>query len=615
MSTTVSNSVLNSVVTAVTSIVGIPELAAAQAPAGAAAIEEITVTARRREETLKDVPIAMTAYTGEALDLRGAFDITELQKDTPNLTLQVARGSNSTLIAFIRGVGQQDPLWGFEPGVGLYVDDVYIARPQAAVLDIFDIERIEVLRGPQGTLYGRNTVGGAIKYVTDRISAEPEGEIRVAYGSYNQREIIASGSAPLSDTVSVSGAVARYLRDGYGENLNTGAEHYNKDVAALRASIEWTPSADLFFRLAADATWDDSNPRHGHRELAPSPADVYDTNAGAGDRNSVETSGLSLLGEWRASDTLTFKSITAYRQGETLGPIDFDNLPAPLLDIPAFYEDHQFSQEFQALFEGDRWQGVFGVYYMDAYAAGAFDTVIGALSFTTLTSGSVETESIAAFGDFSFDFTDRLSASIGRGFEPFSGRSSRGTSTSRRVAMPACVQSLARLWRAGCAAHVEAPAHQPRADGKLDLAIAFAEAPARARVLLEKPRVPRQSFAPALRVAPRHSGLALKEHARGARDLEVAALQGVAHAAGSAALATPLLDELALTLADTITDQLAQLMILQIEEDLRPHQRELHELGQLGAPAVLRAALAPVLANLLGRALGPPQREARPQPR
>ena len=111
----------------------------------AAIVDDIVVTARRREESLQDVPVAVTAVSGEQLEARGAIDITELARSTPSLTLNAARGSNSTLISFIRGVGQQDPLWGFDPGVGLYIDDVYVARPQAAVLDIFDVERIEVL--------------------------------------------------------------------------------------------------------------------------------------------------------------------------------------------------------------------------------------------------------------------------------------------------------------------------------------------------------------------------------------------------------------------------------------------------------------------------------------
>ncbi|MBX3477520.1 MAG: TonB-dependent receptor [Brevundimonas sp.] len=395
----------------------------------ASALDDVVVTARRREESLQDVPVAVTAVSGEQLEAKGAIDITELARSTPSLTLNAARGSNSTLISFIRGVGQQDPLWGFEPGVGLYLDDVYVARPQAAVLDIFDVERIEVLRGPQGTLYGRNTIGGAIKYVTRRIDADsPEGSIRASYGSYNQRDVVASVELPLSDTLGVSGSFARYLRDGFGENLNTGHEHYNKDVTAARLSVEWAPTSDLFFRLSGDVVQDDSNARHGHREVAPIPADVYDTYAGAGDANRVLAGGVSLTGEWNASDSLTFKSITAIRSGSTRGNIDFDNLPQPILDIPARYDDEQFSQEFQMLFSGDRWNGVAGVYYMDAKSSGAFDTVVGLydanivfalppgtfpVGLTTLTSGSVDTESFAIFGDFSFDMTDALSISVG----------------------------------------------------------------------------------------------------------------------------------------------------------------------------------------------------------
>src|SRR5918994_7280966 len=116
------------------SLLAVPPVLAQEAPAavGAMGLEKVTVTARRREESLQDVPIAVSAFSAEQIEATGAPDITWLQQSTPNLTLQVARGSNSTLIAFIRGVGQQDPLWGFEPGVGLYIDDVYIARPQGA---------------------------------------------------------------------------------------------------------------------------------------------------------------------------------------------------------------------------------------------------------------------------------------------------------------------------------------------------------------------------------------------------------------------------------------------------------------------------------------------------
>ncbi|MDP3853286.1 TonB-dependent receptor [Phenylobacterium sp.] len=405
---------------------GMATMALAQAPdADGVSVEELVVTARRRDENLKDVPVAVTAVTAERLERTGAVDLTVMQQTTPNLTVQVARGSNSTLISFIRGVGQQDPLWGFEPGVGLYIDDVYVARPQAAVLDVFDIERIEVLRGPQGTLYGRNTIGGAIKYVTAKIQGEPEMKFKGAFGSYGQRDFVASAKGKVSDTLGLGLTWAKFDRDGYGSNLNTGAEHYNKDVGAARATAEWEPTENLFFRLSGDIVQDKSNPRHGHRETqalsaagvpiaggAP-PSDVYDTYAGAGDVNRVETRGVSLLGQWNVSDVLTFKSITAYRAGETLGPIDFDELPAKILDIPARYSDHQFSQELQMLYTGERLQAVAGLFYLNATAAGAFDTVLSQANLTIATAGHVDTKSWSAFADVSYDLTDALTLSVG----------------------------------------------------------------------------------------------------------------------------------------------------------------------------------------------------------
>ena len=381
---------------------------------------EIIVTARRREESLIDVPISVSAISGDTLATQGAVDITALQDKTPNLTLQIARGSNSTLIGFIRGVGQQDPLWGFEPGVGLYVDDVYIARPQGAVLDIFDVSRVEVLRGPQGTLYGRNTVGGAIKYVTNKLGSDFGGKVRASYGAFNQIDLIGQVTVPIGDSLSVGGAVAWYQRDGFGQNLTTGAEHYNKDVLAGRISAEYAPNDDIFIRIAADKTIDKSNPRHGTRLVGNGglPAfqptqSVYDTRAGIGDNNKVTTQGVSLTGEFGLSDLLTFKTISAYRDGRTDTLIDFDNSAGPVLDIPAFYDDRQFTQELQLLFEGDRVQGVAGVYYLDARASGAFDTVLGLANLTILTSGTVKTKSYAAFADASFDLTEQLKISAG----------------------------------------------------------------------------------------------------------------------------------------------------------------------------------------------------------
>jgi iron complex outermembrane receptor protein len=394
-------------------------------PAEDTAVDEVVVTARRREENLKDVPVAVSAVSEAALERAGGTDITIIQQVTPNATVQIARGSNSTLISFIRGVGQQDPLWGFEPGVGLYIDDVYVARPQGAVLDVFDIQRIEVLRGPQGTLYGRNTIGGAIKYVTKRLGDEPTVTLKGAYGSYNQIDLMASGSIPIGETFAIGGAVARYTRDGYGENLNTGAEHYDKDVTAARISAEWTPSETLFFRLAGDWVQDDSAPRHGYREVQALNAggvpiaggaplgDEYDTLAGAGDSNDVRTRGLSFTAQWDINETLTFKSVTAYRDGDTETVIDFDGLPAAILDIPAYYADDQFTQEFQLLFNGERFQGVAGLYYLDGHAEGAFDTILSQAGIVIGTAGSVDTKSYAAFADFSIDITDRLKVSVG----------------------------------------------------------------------------------------------------------------------------------------------------------------------------------------------------------
>ncbi|HZX22451.1 MAG TPA: TonB-dependent receptor [Woeseiaceae bacterium] len=405
-----------------------PAAVAQEAEQGARAIEEVVVTARRREESLQDVPLSITAFSGEELARIGALNITEVGQTTPNVTLEVSRGTNTTITAFIRGVGQQDPVPGFEAGVGIYVDDVYLNRPQAAVLDIYDVERIEVLRGPQGTLYGRNTIGGAIKYVTKRLSDEPEAKVKVAVGNYNQLDTVVTGSTPVGDTLRIGGSVARLTHDGFGDNLNLpGIENYAKDLLAGRFSVEWLPSETLFFRLTGDYLDDDSDPRQGHRLTvgnltgAPILDDVYDTRAGLNNpTQEVQARGISLTAEWDISPAFTLKSITAYRDDETYTPIDFDSLPAADLDVPAVYENDQFSQELQVLYEGDRLSGVAGAYYLDANAFTAFDVILGTTGdllglpgLNAFTLGDVDTDTWSLFADFTYELSDVWALSVG----------------------------------------------------------------------------------------------------------------------------------------------------------------------------------------------------------
>ena len=389
---------------------------------------DIIVTARRRAESLQDVPIAVTAYSGEALERQGALDITDLSDTTPNVTIETSRGTNTTLTAFIRGVGQQDPVAGFEAGVGLYLDDVYLNRPQAAVLDIYDVERIEVLRGPQGTLYGRNTIGGAIKYVTRRLDPnETDIRVRANLGTYDQADLIVSASTPLSQYARIGASVARLSRGGFGDNLNTGQENYNRDLWAGRATLEIEPNADIFVRLSGDYTKDNSLPRNGHRLIpgrlsgAPVLDDVFDTRAGlVKPKQDIQSYGGALRFEARASDEVTIKNILAYRQDRTATPIDFDSLPAADVDVPAIYRNKQLSNEFQVLYEGESLQGVVGAYYLDANANNVFDVIlattgalIGVPGFTASTFGDVDTKTWALFGDFTYRFTPQLAVSLG----------------------------------------------------------------------------------------------------------------------------------------------------------------------------------------------------------
>jgi iron complex outermembrane receptor protein len=385
---------------------------------------DIIVTARRREERLVDVPIAVSTFSGEQLARTGAIDITEIANSAPNVTLEPSRGTNSTLSAFIRGIGQQDPVSGFEQGVGIYLDDVYLNRPQAAVLDIYDVERIEVLRGPQGTLYGRNTIGGAVKYVTKQLPQDFSVKLRASYGSYDQADGVITASAPINDLVRVGGSFARLSRGGFGKNLTTGEDNYNKDIWGGRASVDIGGYGQpVLIRISGDYTKDNSNARGGHRLIpglvsgTPVLKDVFDTQGGLNDpKQYVKAYGLAINASAQLTDSLTFRSISSWRKDDSASPIDFDALPAVDVDVPAYYRNEQLSQEVQLLWDdGGKFQGLLGGYYLTAKADTAFDVRLFTTlnGFTAFTQANVDTDTFAIFGDFTYDFTDQLSLAVG----------------------------------------------------------------------------------------------------------------------------------------------------------------------------------------------------------
>ncbi len=388
--------------------------------------DEIIVTARKREENVQEVPVAVTVLGGEALEETAAADISELQSSVPNLSIYQGRNQTTTLTAFMRGIGQADPLWGVDPGVGLYLDDVYIARPQGALLDVYDVQRIEVLRGPQGTLYGKNTIGGAIKYVSRELTDTLDGRLSISPGSFSNEDFRASLSGALvAGKLRGKIAAASLKHDGYGTNRLTGRDVSDKDTKAFRAALDWLVSDDVKVQVSYDQTKDDAEPK-GYRRLAPNPlcplflgracpalSNNFDTESGLAPKNSTDASGTSLVVSWKISDPWSAKSITAHRKSDSDNNIDFDTTPARITDVIATYFDKQTSEELQFNYDGGgKITGVLGAYYFDGKAGGLVKNIFLNRIFGT-TEGETNTDSIALFGDGSYQLNPKTQLNLG----------------------------------------------------------------------------------------------------------------------------------------------------------------------------------------------------------
>jgi iron complex outermembrane receptor protein len=357
----------------------------------------------------------------------------------PNLNIVQGRGSSNATNIFIRGIGQPDALQTFDPAVGVYVDDVYLSRIRGNQLDLLDLERLEVLRGPQGTLYGKNTIGGAIKFVTRKPGDALRATGSVTLGSYNQFDLKGAVSGPLSEYIGAGIAVMRATRDGFVEDEGDGREYNNRNTFAGRAVVAITPSDRLRFDLTADYSQDDAKLNVGRpvNNLVqfsggvlvvdePVGSGSYDWEAritpGFPNSTNLKHYGFSGTAAFDLTDEITIKSITAYRNLKTDDYIDIDASQYEVGDVFVGVDQKQTSQEFQLLYSGDRLNAVAGLYYLserieshqEAYADDLLGTFFGGGTFLRTVDDELDTRSYAAFANASYEIvpTVRLSAGL-----------------------------------------------------------------------------------------------------------------------------------------------------------------------------------------------------------
>ena len=345
-----------------------------------AVIEEILVTATKREASIQDVPIAVSAYTGEDLAGRGVTDLYGLQEVSPSLAVYSSNSTSNGGNLRIRGVGTTGNNPGLEAAVGTFIDGVYRSRAGLAFDDLVDIDRVEVLRGPQGTLFGKNTIAGAVNIITRKPAFEDSAEVTLGLGNLNSREASFVGNAVLADDVLAGRLSLAYgKRDGGYRDIDSGNTYDHRDRRYLRGQLLWTPADDLEIRVIGDYTRKDESCCPASFWISgPTSAIIaalggdttpfaLDQDARAGVNyppfENVSNRGLSLDVTWEPGAGMTFRSITAYLDFRISRGQDLDFTNADILHPQDTEEEFEnFSQEFQLYGETDALSWLFGAY-------------------------------------------------------------------------------------------------------------------------------------------------------------------------------------------------------------------------------------------------------------
>ncbi|MGI9295364.1 MAG: TonB-dependent receptor, partial [Pseudomonadales bacterium] len=348
-------------------------------------LEEVIVSARKREENLQQAPISATALTASMLEDAALPDLSSIEAMTPNLSFTVGSdGSSSSLQAFIRGVGQFDFALTTDPGVGVYIDGVYLARTIGANLEFADIERIEVLRGPQGTLFGKNTIGGAINVVSKVPSGDTNFSLHGTVGRFDYVGTNAYVEFPLvKDKLSASISFLSKNSDGWQKR--PGDDAGNDDMLGGRAHLYWTPVDTFSSHLIVDAIDQDQQvyprvlERFDPNQVFPSfyngfvapcctqTSDIDRSNVPPEtDHDKLESYGLSWTNSFDLGG-LTLKSISGYRNMDSDTLRDSDNDPLDYFSVRAVFDHEQFSQEFllNGLAFNEKLNWLVGAYYFN----------------------------------------------------------------------------------------------------------------------------------------------------------------------------------------------------------------------------------------------------------
>ncbi|HHX81618.1 MAG TPA: TonB-dependent receptor, partial [Pseudomonadaceae bacterium] len=399
------------------------------APAVQAQLEEIIVTAERREASLQDTSIAITAFSEDTLRELGVSNYLDLGDFAPNVMMHEMPGKAGGAIS-IRGFKNAETISTFEPKVGLYLDGVILAKGAGSVFDILDLERVEILRGPQGTLYGRNTAGGAVNFITKKPDYEIGGSLSTTLGNYDQRDIKATLNLPLvADTLALKATVASLTRDGFWKNTLHSETLGDKDRKVAHIQLLWEPADNLSLLYSYDRTDIDD----GMYPLAPvafrdtSPAyplikdSIQDGGRSTRDLNlagtymNADIDGHSLTVDWAINDNLSLVSVTALRAFDVDNIQDSDHLPITLLDNYSRDKVETLTQEIRLVGNSmdERLNYVIGGFYMDEDLQDVVTALTLGSGMQLLTNVTAQNDIWALFGEATYDITEKLDFTFG----------------------------------------------------------------------------------------------------------------------------------------------------------------------------------------------------------